>query len=168
MNRVRLANKIRSENVARSRANKLWPVLIERLQKFVGKKVIKVDGTPTSALLDELRSITEYERSGGDGLSIHCHHHRSKFDLCVAVESCAVQDSDVHYSTAYIIIGPVSDGNLESINAFKPRRDDYTVEGVEPLLEKARRQRRVPERDRRRKEQDSQTRRRQERRPRAT
>jgi len=129
-----LAAKVEAVNKANAYANNLYKTLVEILQPYLEKKVVKIDGTLVASLADDIRALNLPNDSQ---MQVLCSHYRT-YSLSWDVRmSYRTGDWGCDYYTASVYVGKISDRILVEVCDKAPtHRTDITVTEIQEKRKK--------------------------------
>lgn len=125
MTRERTEAKVKAYNRAAKRALELYDSLSEVFKKFVGEKILKVDGS----FLVKVSNFIPFMENKPE---IQIYRHQSKYSLVWVVKASEqVQgQSFVEYMEVSVYVGELDGDVLKSICAKPNLRHNFTIEEV--------------------------------------
>ena len=119
-----LAAKVRAVNAANNKANELYPLLKESLFPFLGKQVLKKDGT----ILEKVKKALPILPKNTNSMMIH--QNCTRYSLVWKVKTCTFGDCCANHETT-VYVGVLSDGILTNFENWVEMKTNYTVEEIE-------------------------------------
>jgi hypothetical protein len=125
-----LTARVKARNRINAEATRLWPLLVEAVKPFVGKKVLKVDLELTAQAKTALEPILESGRQRGFQVFRGYHSEYSLY-MDVKCSEMIVGKSSSTYAEQSLYIGKIDQGILTP-NNDNPLvlRSDITVEEI--------------------------------------
>lgn len=128
----RLRARVEARNLAAAEANRIRPLLREFFASYVGKKVLKADGSLLKSIDDALNAAGIFPVYSN---RLHVYRSTSShYSLTWVAKSCVVIEGAVAYEEAAVYIATLSGADLSHMNAdHGDEKCNYTVEEIQAL-----------------------------------
>lgn len=116
--------RVAAVNAANAQANKFYPIYLEAVRPFLGKKIKKVDGSFTKEFKKALPETPERPEPT-------IVPSMSDYTLSFCITAMKFTQEETHYFEHYLYIGDIRDGVLVALKEDRtPAKCDYTLEEV--------------------------------------
>lgn len=128
----RLRARVEARNLAGAEVNRIRPLLREFFAAYVGKKVLKADGSLLKSIEDALKSSGIF-RETDRRLQVY-RSTSNNYSLSWVSRACVNIDGEVAYEESWVYIADLDGTEIRCLsNDHGDERTDFTVEEVKRL-----------------------------------